>query len=423
LSSHTAEISSELALETVPGRLSGRALILWGLAIAIGVAGFFLALQENPQRAWQALWVNFLFWTGIAGAGAAFGPVLAVAKGHWGKPFRRVAEGTIAFLPISLGLFVALYFGAGQIFPWTGPVEGPLNRTWLTVDGVFVRNGVLLLALYAANLAYLRLSLRLDAPLLAGRLDGWRRTLVQRLGRGWRGDEVELERSQRILGRFAPIMVLGWMIVFSMLSFDMAMSLMPGFTSVVWGAHYVIGGWLGLLALVAILANRYSKRYPLDGVWGRWQFHDLGKLMFAFVIFWTYLWWSQYLVIWYGNLGRETIFFEQRTSHGFSPWLDAEMILIFGLPFLLLLGRRIKMNPAHLAKVGGLILLGFWIERFNLVAPSVWRGSGVPFGWPEITVTLGCLGLFGLSYALFASTFPKIPIREGLIEGSAETGP
>lgn len=81
------------------------------------------------------------------------------------------------------------------------------------------------------------------------------------------------------------------------------------------------------------------------------------------------------------------------------------------------------MVPPYLATVAGLILVGFWLERFDLVMPAIWSGPGVPLGWIEILVTLGFLGLFGLSYSLYASTFPLIPLREGLIVGSPRTGP
>ncbi|MFQ5889473.1 MAG: hypothetical protein ACE5JR_05420 [Gemmatimonadota bacterium] len=415
-------VTPERALATIPGRLAGRNLALWLLAIAVGAAGFWVSLQDAPQRAWQTVWVNFLFWTAIAQAGIIFGAILQAAKGHWGKPFLRVAEGAGAFLPVSFVLFFLLYFGAGHIFPWLQPVEGHINRTWLTLEGVFLRNGILLLVLYGASFVYLRLSLRPDAPLVAERLTGWRRTLVAGLARRWRGDAAEVERSRRILGWYSPALILAWAVVFSFLSYDLAMSLMPGFISVVWGPYYFIGGWLCLLALVAFLSHRYKLEYGLADIWGKWQYHDLGKLIFAFVIFWTYLWWSQFLVVWYGNLGHETIFFEQRTSNGFGPWYTAQMVLIFGVPFLLLLGRRPKMNSAFLAFVATIILAGFWLERFNLVVPSVWQGEGVPLGWMELAISLGFVGLFGLAYSLFASTFPKLQIRDTLV-GRASRGP
>ncbi len=423
MSAQDSDTTRELALNTVSGRVSGLAAALWVVAIAIGSVGFYVAVRQAPQRAWQAVWVNFLFWTALAQAGVIFGAILVVAKGHWGKPFRRVAEATGGFLPVSLLVFVAMYWGAGYIFPWMEPVEGHINRQWLTHDGVFLRNGILLLVLYGASLYFLRVSLRPDALLASERQAGWRRRYLEKVARGWRGDEEEAARSRRILAWLAPVLILAWVVVFSLLSVDLTMSLMPGFYSVIWGPLFFVAGWLCLVSLVAVIAQRYRGRYHLDDVWGKWEFHDLGKLMFAFVIFWSYLWFSQYLPIWYGNLGRETIFFEQRLVNGFGPLLYAQMALIFAIPFALLLWRVPKMSSRHLSLVGLIILVGFWLERYNAVVPSTWKGEGVPLGWIEAAVTLGFLGLFGWSYSVYASLAPKIPIREALVTGERSRGP
>jgi hypothetical protein len=421
-------IPPEKALETVPGRIQGGWLGAMLLLLAIGVGGFVVAAGQDPTRAWSTVWANFLFWTALAQAGVLFGAVMQTAKGHWGKGFRRLGEGMGAFLPASFLIFTALVlFGAPHVFPWAGGLEGVevrghFNAEYLTLGGVTWRNTAGLLVLYGLSFWYLKVALRPDAPLLLEKLDGWRAGMMGWLARGWKGEEAEMERVRTVLGRLAPALILAWVVVFSFLSFDMIMAVVPGFFSMIWGPYYFVGGWLCMLALMALLAWRYNDRYDLSDHWGRWEFHDLGKLLFAFVIFWSYLWWSQYLVIWYGNLGWETVFFEQRTAPGFDLyWL--QMILIFGLPFVLLLWRKPKMRPGWLAFVAVIILAGFWLERHLLVAPSVLEegGSFVP-GWPEAAVSLGFVGLFGLCYSLFASTFPKVPIRETFV-GEASTGP
>ncbi len=421
-----SSISASQALETATGRIPALWLGIWAGAVAIGAVGFAMTVGDDPARAWMSVWSNFLFWTGISMAGIIFGAILQVAKGHWGKPFRRLAEAGGAFLPISFALFLALRLGAEHIFPWIGPVEtSHLNRDWLTLEGVFWRNGVLLALLYLFALVWLFFSIRADAPLVAARHGGWRRALVSLFASGWRGDDEETRRCRKWIGRLSAPLILAWAVVFSLLSFDFGMSLTPGFVSMVWGPYYFIGGWLGLLALVAIMANRYSRSRSFAGLqlWGKWDFHDLGKLIFAFVAFWTYLWFAQYLVIWYGNIPRETNFFMPRAEgvFGFMFWL--QMVLIFVLPFPFLLGRSPKMSSTWLAFTGALILLGFWVERWNMVAPSVWHGEGVPLGLPEAAISVGFLGLFALAYGAYVTTFPKVPLRETIAVGSPGRGP
>jgi hypothetical protein len=99
------------------------------------------------------------------------------------------------------------------------------------------------------------------------------------------------------------------------------------------------------------------------------------------------------------------------------------MALVFAIPFALLLWRIPKMSSRHLSLVGLIILVGFWLERYMAVVPSTWHGEGIPLGWVEAAVTAGFLGLFGLSYSIYASLGPKIPIHEALVEGERTRGP
>jgi hypothetical protein len=416
-----AESRHREAIDTAGGSIPARRLLLLAGAVAIGAIAFFTTVGTSPQRAWGNVWYNFLFWTALAQAGVIFGAILQAAKGHWGKDYRRIAEGAGAFLPISFLVFLALYFGAEHVFPWVHPVEGHINRDWLTIGGIFWRNGILLALMFGASGLFLWHSLRPDAPFVKGRHSGWRAALVDRLGRNWRGDDEEAARSRGTLGWLAPLLILMWVSVFTLLAIDMSMSLLPGFLSVIWGPYYFIGGWLTLLAFIAVVAGWHAGVRDRQ-LWSRWQFHDLGKLLFAFCVFWTYLWFSQLIVIWYGNIPRETNWFVERTSQGFTPLFALQMVLIFGLPFILLLGRAPKMKPRFLAFVALLVLLGFWIERYNMVFPSIWEGSP-PLGFPEVAIFAGFLGLFGLTYSLFASTFPLLPLRESLMEGEASKGP
>jgi len=417
-------LSTEQALSTIDGRIPPRWLAIWLLAIAIGIAGFYATVGNDPQRAWMSVWSNFLMWTSVAMAGVAFGAILQAAKGHWGKGFRRLAEAAGAFLPVSFVLFFLLRAGAEEIFPWIGPVEtAHVNRTWLTLDGVFLRNGILLALLYGICFLFLWYSIRADAPLLVEKHTGWRKAFLSFFARGWRGDEVEVERCRSRLGRISPALILAWVFIASLLAVDFGMSLTPGFVSMIWGPIYFVGGWLSLLAIVAIMASHYNEKHADLSLWGKFQFHDLGKLMFGFVVFWTYIWFAQFLVIWYGNLPKEVNWFTPRAIGAFRGPFWLQMILIFAIPFPLLLGRSPKMKPRWLAFVATIILVGFWLERYNIVAPSIWHGDGIPLGLPELMISVGFLGAFGLCYAAYVTTLPKVPIRETIALGTAGKGP
>ncbi|MCY4119414.1 MAG: hypothetical protein OXG72_00630, partial [Acidobacteria bacterium] len=154
------------------------------------------------------------------------------------------------------------------------------------------------------------------------------------------------------------------------------------------------------------------RRLGIAGQVGRHQLHDLGKLLFGFCILWAYLFWSQYLVIWYGDLAEETEFVYHRMHGAWEPVAWAVFAMTFAGPFVVLLSRAVKTWVPGLTTVAAVVLAGMWLERFVLVVPSLWHGEGVPLGLPELPVTAGVAGLFVLSYAAFLDRFPALPVSD-----------
>ena len=140
------------------------------------------------------------------------------------------------------------------------------------------------------------------------------------------------------------------------------------------------------------------------------QLHDLGKLMFAFSVFWMYINWSQYVIIWYGQLPFEQVWFAKRLVHPYSDVTKAVVMLVFVLPFFGLVTRPPKKVPAIIGFFAVLVLIGIWLERFMLVVPSLAEPTGhLPLGIPEIGIGLGFLGLFLAAYLWFVRSFPLLP--------------
>lgn len=393
--------------------------LLGAAAFALGVRG------ESAERAWQIYLVNFLYWSGLAIGGVLFGLVIQVAKGHWGKPLRRLPLGFGAFLPISYLLFFGIAPGADHLFPWmheTTTHEGfPIRTGWLNASAVFLRGGAFLVLLYALLLAFLYYEARPDLKAVAGRLAGWRGRLAAGWTRSFRGESEEAARSRRILGKMSPLTILYLCIAVSGMAIDLVMSLEPGWISVLFPMYFVVGAWLSALALTAIVAALLHRRWEL-GFEPR-HFHDLGKLTFAFCVFWAYLWFSQFLPIWYGNLPRETIFIEKRWAEPWTAVSVAFFALVFVVPFLALLGKKPKMTPPLFAAVAGVLLLGLYIERYESVVASIWTAPTIPFGLLETVVTLGFAGLFGLAYLAYITTVPLVPRNETIALGRPRDGP
>lgn len=390
-------------------------------AIALGVG----ARGESAGRAWQIYLVNFLYWSGLAAGGVLFGLVLQIAKGHWGKPLRRLPLAFGAFLPVSYVLFFVLALGRHALFPWieeTATHEGfPIRTGWLNVTGVFGRGALFLFLLYACLLAFLYYEARPDLRSVAGSLAGWRARLVARWTRGFRGEAEEAARSRRILGRMSAVTAIFLCIVLSGMAIDLIMSLELGWISVLFPMYFVVGAWLSTLAMTAILVAIVHRRWGL-GLEPR-HFHDLGKLTFAFCIFWAYLWFSQFLPIWYGNLPRETIFLEKRWVEPWTAVSVAFFALVFVVPFVALLGKKPKVTPPFFAGVAGLILVGLYLERYESVVASLWTAPSIPFGLLEVLITLGFAGLFGLACLAYWTIVPPVPRTETIAIGQPRKGP
>ena len=404
---HTATMFGN-APAPLPRRLLGvlLALLTAGVvAFATGIAG------ANSLRAWQIFLVNFLFWSGIAQAGVVFAAILHVSNARWGGPVKRIAEAMASFLPVSFLLFLVLFFGREELFSW---VSHPLpeKAAWLNAPFLFARDGIALLVLYGLSLLFLYYSLRPDLGLLQERGKQSPDALHRALTAGWRGIEEERRRSQRALATLSPIILILYAFVFSLIAFDLVMSLDPHWYSTLFGGYFFIGNlYLGLaaIAMVAVLTRKFLQ----------WEahitpshFHDLGKLVFAFCLLWTYLGWSHYLPIWYGNLPEETGFLLVRARSPWAPLAGTVLAACFVIPFVVLLSREVKRRAGSLFAICAVVVVGMWLERYLLVVPSVWSEDWVPFGGLEALITLGFLAAAALCYLGFARTFPLLPLAD-----------
>ena len=386
----------------------GAAAFLYG--VVIGSAGD--AEDAGAAiRAWQALLVNFLFFAGLAQAGVVLSALMQVTSSQWGRALKRLSEATVAFLPVAFGLLVVLFFGIATWAPWVHhPVEA--KTPWLNIPFFVARQTLTFLLLSGISLGYVYRSLRPDIGMLDESGQRPAVGLAQRLIGGWRGVVEERERNQRSQGVFAPCLLIAYAWVFSLVAFDFVMALDPHWFSTLAGAYYFIGNLLIGIAFLTGAAIWSRDRFQLQEYIGDRQLHDIGKLLFGFSILWAYMLWSQYLVIWYGDLPEETEFVAHRMhgSWAVPTWIVVAMAFV--VPFVVLLSRRVKSHARGLTAIAGVVLIGMWLERFILVSPSIWHADGLPLGVLELLITAGVGGLFVWCYTTFLVMFPVLPISD-----------
>ena len=382
----------------------------------IGAAAFLYGLLLGDSiRAWQSLLVNFLFFGGLAQAGVVLSAIMQVTSSRWGRALKRTAEATSAFLPVSFVLLLVLLAGVRGWMPWVHePVAA--KQAWLNIPFLVTRQILGFLLLGGLSVLYVRWSVRPDIGQLAESGECPAHGISQRLIAGWRGLDEERTASQRAQSRLAPAILIAYAWVFTLVAFDFFMSLDPHWFSSLAGGYYFIGNLFAGLAGLALVAVWSRERLRLTEYLGPHQLHDVGKLLFGFCILWAYMFWSQYLVIWYGDLPEETAFIAHRMQGVWAPLAWTVFAMTFVIPFVVLLSRAVKTNPRGLTAIATVGLVGMWLERFILVSPSLWHGNGLPLGLIELLVTIGTTGLFVWCYTTFLQTFPVLALADPRLE-------
>ena len=368
--------------------LGGRSGLVLGGLVAVGAISFLVALAGGSgTHAWAVFLVNLLFWSGLSAAGPAIAGIFELTEARWAVTLRRISTTTVAFMPVSFVLFLLLMLGLGTLYPWvTEPI--PKKQVWLNVPFFALRTVVGVAALYWVSVRFARA------------VHGSPAGAAEEPGRGQRA-------------RLAVWLLFLFVIVGSLLGYDLVMSLDPTWFSGLLGGYVVVGMLYSGFAFLVLLTGLYSAGRP-GWVLPPKEMQDLAKLVFATSILWIYFFWSQYLVIWYGNVPVETRYVLARFFE--DPWRSLAICAFFIgwlIPFSYFLGRLTGRPPdGHrlLVVVSCLSLLAIFIERIVLVLPSTVRvGGGGPYGASDVLLTLlmtvGFGALFILSYRVFVPRF------------------
>ena len=395
---------------------SGWRLLLW-LLVALGALMFVIGLATgDAERTWQAFLINTMFWGGMAFAGVIFSVIWQITDARWGRPFKRIAEGYGAFLPIALLAFAAVFFGAHWLYDWVEHPHAP-KAAYLNLPFFVVRNVIVLGALFLVSVWYLRNSLKPDLALAQKLIPSWGGTFAERLLKGYGNHETEVVRLEQRARRLAPTLAIMFAVGYSLVAFDYLMSLDQTWFSTLFGVFVIIGHLYSALALMLIIVARTRRLPGLSEYMTINRFHDLAKLTFALAALYAYMAFSQYLVIWYSNLPEESPYLVTR-SIAPTPWTPlfwTLVVVLFVFPFLALMPRTICRKPPVAASIGAILLVGQWWAHYLLVVPSIQDRHADPhfvFGVHEVLVTAGFAGAFFLCFFWFMGRVPILPISD-----------
>lgn len=389
---------------------------------AVGVILFVIALLgSGSHRAWQAFHVNWLFWTGLTAGSISLTAVSKITKAKWNGVITRFSQALVAMIPVSIiGLILVLTFGYHDVFGHMQaalPELSPGKSFWLSRPFMTVRLLFVLGLMYWLGWRLVRADMLPDIERVKRHVTGPRLTRYDRMLLGY-DEAANHDRIYRLAGGYAVCYV--W--AMTIIAFDTMMALQPHWFSNLLGGWFFMGSFLGGHTLLALMMLHGSRAVGISEYVTGKQRHDLGKMIYGFTVFWAYLMWAQFIVIWYGNMPEETGFVFSRL---WGPWRPIGGMVFMGMfliPFAGLLSVGAKKARFTLGLFSVISVAALWLERYILVTPSVTAEPGPAFGIPELSSTLIYLGLFILSYAWFARTYPMVSPRLAMITLEKERG-
>jgi len=401
---------------------TGLRRLMW-LFVFIGIATFSYALFKIPAaNLWGAYYVNLVFFMGLSVGGVILSVIFQIVRAKWAAPIRRIVEANVSCFPWAYLLFLVSYAGKEALFPWArGPMPG--RETWMQPDLVYGRFAVLLFFLFFMLWLFVKKSLRADIGMAREKgapLHGW---IYDHIAGGWQGLANEVKRIQPAMSRIAPVLIALYAVIYSLFAFEMIMAMDTIWYSNMFGGFIFIGNIYLAWAVLSITSTYLSRRNrSYANVLSAGCFWDIGKLTFAFCMLWGYLFFSQFLPQWYGNLPEETQWLYLRTRDWDLPWIRLAWFVFpmcFIFPFITLISRDVKRTPKYISAVALVIFVGIWLEKYLIVVPQL-SPTAIPFGFTEVGLFLGFLGAYVLSIQSFLAVFPFVPVSHPTTHGSVD---
>lgn len=370
------------------------------ILLLIGVVSIIVALfveHDHGARFWSNFLMNNVYSIFIALCGMVFIAIHTLGMSGWQVTIQRIPEAMSAYLPVGAVLMLitmANLFTEHPMFHWVHPHGDPIiemKTVWLNVPFFVIRTILYLAAWIGFTIWWRRNSIQYDTD----------------------NDLKYFKKMTKISGIFIVVFA----VTSSMSAWDWIMSLDPHWFSTLFGWYVFSGLLVSGLAVIILLTLLLKKAGYLPHV-NEEHMHDLGKYLFGFSVLWTYLWFSQYMLIWYANIPEETIYFVQRLEE-YKTMFFINLVINFGFPFLVLMTRNAKRIPILLVVTSLVVLVGHWIDFYLMIMPGT-LGAGAKIGFIEIGMTLGYAGLFLLVVFRALTKANVIPVNHPYLQESYE---
>jgi hypothetical protein len=346
---------------------------------AIGVISFILGLRTDRATAWGSYLIASYYFISLSVGAGFFLAIQSISHSGWSAAFRRVPVAMMAWIPVGAILFLIIWFGMHDLYHWThdeAVAEDVLlrHKSPYLNEPFFLVRMIINFALWSL-FAFLLLRLsRLEDSL----------------------DPADHKGIFRLFNRaetYGRVFIFVLALTFSMAAFDWIMSLEPHWYSSVFAFKSFIGAFLhGVSIITLIVFILYRAGYfPFLN---KFHLHDFARYIFILSIVWGYLWFAQFIIIWYGNIPEETAYYYDRWQEGWKIIFWLQIILNWGVPFMVLLPVQTSRNMNVITGVIAVLIIGQYIDLFVEIMPPV--AGDIKFAWYEAGTFLGFAGLFGL---------------------------
>jgi hypothetical protein len=372
-------------------RLQQRALTVGIVFGILSVIGFF----RQPEQFFRSYLVGYMMWLGVAMGGLALLIMQYLTKGNWGFVIRRQLEAASRTLPLNALYFIPLAIAmlTHHLYPWAIGLSAedkliPKFHTYMTPHGALARAVVYFLLWF----------------ILAFQLNRWGKWQDER-------DEPDMPRSNRYQKLAGPGMIL-YALSITLAVVDWVMSLDNHWYSTMYGFIFIVGQGLIAMSFFIMLTRALNDYRPVSEIMQKQYWHDLGNLMLAMVMLFAYMSFSQFLIIWSGNLPEEIEWYLKRFQGGWGVIIVLIALFHFAVPFFLLLMKSIKRNPNTLVKIAGLMFVMRYVDLYWYTMPNFKDLAVFSPSWMDLVVPIALGGFWVAAFCRQLKQRPLYPVYD-----------
>jgi hypothetical protein len=369
--------------------------IIAGIMIVIGIFSLVIGFSHDPTRTWANYLLNNYYFFSLAMGGAFFFVIQYISQAGWSAGFKRVPEAMMGWLPFAAVFFLLIHLGVYNLYHWSHAevvAEDSLlthKSPFLNIPFFFSRMAIFFALWIFFALLLRKYSLKEDSE----------------------GGTKWFEKSEF----YSKVFVFILAITFSFAGIDWIMSIDAHWYSTLFALKNMVAAFLhgsSILILIVLILNKRGF-FPFLN---KYHLHDFGRYLFMLAIVWGYFWFAQFMIIWYGNIPEETIYYSVRWEKGWQTLFFLDIIVNWAIPFFVLLPVKASRNRTVIFIVILFLIIGQYIDLYMQIMPGT---TGVlQFGFVEAGMFLGFAGLFAMVVAITLSRAKIIPSNHPYIEES-----